>query len=310
MKATKLRHYAKTTSPSSRTLSQPTSLLVSILLSSLPSYSPTPPAPSPSNKPRKATALSHFATKKRALTRSPSASSIHDSSSMSSYTPPESSDASDYSVGSKVSGAMSRGGGRGGRSQKNSRKTGKSLSVANTPDQETNTTDELLSVATEHCNGSASGKVLDASLLEHKPRRNPVGFKDDDEMSIASSNITTSSGNSVASGGTVGKSRQKTVGKRKGQKSTQNELQRINANFSLESLFSYYPPTLTVRHGELVPLQSLSVKNLDRSSLPSSHPIDRWSLGQPVKVRWREAAAGPKTKRMKRHGTGNRSGKT
>lgn len=116
-------------------------------------------------------------------------------------------------------------------------------------------------------------------------------------MSTASSNITTSSANSivVSNKTTVPQRGSK---KQKHSRGGQNNL-RIESNFSLESLFSYYPPTLIVKDGELVPEKSLSIKNVDRSSLPSSHPIDRWSLGQPVRGRWN--GAGPKAKRPRKN---------
>lgn len=136
-------------------------------------------------------------------------------------------------------------------------------------------------------------------LLEHGLEV-PPNVVEDDQVSIASSNTTTSSANSVVV------SNKKTIKKRgSGKKQTRggHNMLRIDSNFSLQSLFSYCPPTLTVKNGELVPEQSLSIRNLDRSSLPSAHPIDRWSLGQPVRGRW--AAAGPKVKRPRKNTSNN-----
>ena len=55
-------------------------------------------------------------------------------------------------------------------------------------------------------------------------------------------------------------------------------------NFS--SFFSYYPPKLVVKNGELLPEMSLSVKKIERTtvgSLPENHPFLSWKLGKPAK---------------------------
>lgn len=121
---------------------------------------------------------------------------------------------------------------------------------------------------------------------------------EDDLISIASSNTTTSSANSIVVSNKKPMATKRGGKKQKHSRGGQNNL-RIESNFSLESLFSYYPPTLIVKDGELVPEKSLSIKNIDRSSLPLSHPIDRWSLGQPVRGRWN--GAGPKAKRPRKN---------
>ena len=57
------------------------------------------------------------------------------------------------------------------------------------------------------------------------------------------------------------------------------------APFRFNDLFNFYPPKLVVRDGELVPEQSLSVKDMDRASisnLPESHPFMHWRVGEPV----------------------------
>ena len=156
---------------------------------------------------------------------------------------------------------------------------------------------------TEFCgNVTSRGGValLDPSLMGSGLELLPSIFEDD-ELSIGSSNTTTSSTNSIV----VSNRRKATVLHRRGGGGKRgarggHSMLRINSNFSLESLFSYCPPTLTVRDGELVPEQSLSVKNFDQFSLPSSHPIDRWSLGQPVRGRWMGSGAGPKTRRPRK----------
>ena len=294
VKATKLRHYAKTTSPSSLTHKKPSPLLVSILLSSLPASGTTTPTTPASNKPRKPTALSHFATKKRALSRSPSVCSSQDTSPFSSCTPPAlRNGSSELGVRSKGSGTISKGAGKMARPPTKGGRSGGRFSAALQADQDGNTD---VPVETEPCSDTTtSGKVLDPSLMGNGLHYIPSGAEDD-EMSIASSITTSSSGNSVTAGNkTAGKG----TGRRK--KSSQSSMLRIATDFSLNSLFSYYPPTLTIRDGELVPEKSLSVKNLNRSSLPSSHPLDRWSLGQPVRGTPPGGLAVPKSKRARKN---------
>ena len=53
--------------------------------------------------------------------------------------------------------------------------------------------------------------------------------------------------------------------------------------FSFEQVFSYYPPKLVVRNGQLEPAYSLLVRDSELSALPSSHPLLNWSMGKPVK---------------------------
>ena len=77
-----------------------------------------------------------------------------------------------------------------------------------------------------------------------------------------------------------------------GQRSSSQVTRRTKASekepspvFRFNELFSFYPPRLVVRDGELVPEHSLSVKNLDKNSvasLPESHPFLSRTLGCPV----------------------------
>ena len=69
-----------------------------------------------------------------------------------------------------------------------------------------------------------------------------------------------------------------------------SELQSLmstsKSSINFNQMFSFYPPNLVVRNGELVPDRSLSVKRIDRStvgSLPENHPFLSWNLGQPAK---------------------------
>ena len=286
VKTTRLCYYAKTTSPSSR---KPSSLLVSISFSSLPNDTVfAPPTSIFFNKLRKPTALSHFATKKRALSQTPS---------VDKYTSPLSPSTSPASpgVGKKPesNGSAPKGSGRIGRPPK---KVARGRQKICTATQHQSDNDIFPTVETEL---STNGAVLDQLLMECEIERRP-SVSEDDMTSIASSSNTTSSSSANSFAKTT-RSHQKQRGGKKGVRASQNNLLRVNSNFSLESLFSYCPPTLTVRNGELVPEKSLSIKRLDRFSLPSSHPIDRWSLGQPVRGRWAGSGVGPKAKRPKKN---------
>lgn len=71
--------------------------------------------------------------------------------------------------------------------------------------------------------------------------------------------------------------------------SLNSELQSLSSKSTMtfDKLFSYYPPKLVMKNGELVPERTLSVKQIDRmtvGSLPEDHPFLLWNLGQPVKA--------------------------
>ena len=60
---------------------------------------------------------------------------------------------------------------------------------------------------------------------------------------------------------------------------------KSKSSINFDKVFSYYPPKLVVRDGELQPERSLSVKGLKCSALsrlPEGHPFLSWNLGQPV----------------------------
>ena len=70
-----------------------------------------------------------------------------------------------------------------------------------------------------------------------------------------------------------------------------SELQSLmstsKSSINFDQVFSYYPPKLVVKDGELLPERSLSIKRIERSALnglPESHPFWSWNLGQPVKA--------------------------
>lgn len=54
----------------------------------------------------------------------------------------------------------------------------------------------------------------------------------------------------------------------------------FQSTLSFESLFSFYPPELVVVNGELTPARSLSLKGT--ISVPSNHPVYKWSFGKRI----------------------------
>ena len=90
-----------------------------------------------------------------------------------------------------------------------------------------------------------------------------------------------------------------------------SELQSLTSksksSINFDQVFSYYPPKLIVKDGELQPERSLSVKGLDRSAisgLPEGHPFLSWNLGQPAKASVTLRGRGRKRKPPKAvHGT-------
>ena len=198
------------------------------------------------------------------------------------------------------------GGGKGGKQPKKStsNKTGK------LPDQSVG-----LSRGDEIPVSVAKDEMLLSPPTDRRPETTTRNVPEDDEMSVASSNttatMTSSSGTSLSGGGPSNKPPTKSNqasqrggggGRRssRGAHGSSDSLLRINSNFSLQSLFSYCPPTLVVRNGELVPEKSLSIKDFDQFSLPSSHPISSWSLGQPVPGRWTGVTSAPRAKRPRK----------
>lgn len=340
----KLRHFATTSSPcitsspspsttTSQTVSTPITspLIVSVSLSSLPStsnfssphsssassplFSPTTTAygHAPNSlvgKQRRRTALSNFATKKRALNRSPSSRETTHSSSPSVEIQ-ESSIKSTRSIGTMttlITGNIRTKPGRENCKEKN--KVGRSTTLENGDGVEvmTTTSVESKSQSKQHPPMLLPMQKLDVAGGPGRPT------EEDDKISLASSSptgITTCGSSGTSSSTTTGmRAPQRRGGRRKYSRSWHNNnnnddvtthgdgIFNTNTNFSFQSLFSYYPPTLTVRDGELVPEKSLSIENLERSDLPPSHPIFNWQLGQPVRPRWLPTPRGKRPRKM------------
>lgn len=51
---------------------------------------------------------------------------------------------------------------------------------------------------------------------------------------------------------------------------------------NFDELFNYYPPKLIVQDGDLCPEHSLSVSGIERSKLSPTHPFWSWTMGQPI----------------------------
>lgn len=100
---------------------------------------------------------------------------------------------------------------------------------------------------------------------------------------------------------TVGTSREASSGHRRTDTKHRGAkvMPEADSTFKFEQLFGYYPPKLTLQDGDLCPEHSLSVSGMERSklnSLPPTHPIWNWTLGQPIN---KAAAPGVKTSRRK-----------
>lgn len=141
--------------------------------------------------------------------------------------------------------------------------------------QEVSTTDTE-SVSTSGLQADMNSKMTHTSTQTNMADINNVDtpstyITEDDIVSVASTCISTNSNSGQRS--TRLSKRNKVAPKEK------------PSSFRFDDLFSYYPPKLVVRDGDLVPENSLSVKHLDRmaiSNLPESHPFLHWNLGKPV----------------------------
>ena len=233
--------------------------------------------PSVVSKPRRVT-LSSFATKKRASSRTPSCSSD------SSYEPPGL---------KRVVSATARGRGiarcQSGKSggipanrvvtrPRRNTFAGKDMEV-----EPVNGSQRLRDVVKRHTllsegskhsgnlgvaiNGKPSGLQTHKDSLDNGSN----SHTEDDQLSIASSS-TNSTNNSIS-----GRVRTKSTAR------AGRHVAVTKPTFSFDELFSYYPPKLVVMDDELRPEQSLSVKGLDRHSLPDAHPFLKWTFGQPVR---------------------------
>ena len=261
---------------------EPTTKAIEPLIVSIPLLSSPPSSANFTARHRKPTALSHFATKKRALSRSPSLETSNGITPDSIGNLPEQ-EVQDFvreSCQGKISGKKTRGKktkNKGGRFR-DKLKGSKSIAVH---DRVCETTE----------------REVDLPPLPHQSTDTPPSIGEDDEMSITSCNTTSTTGSSVNSVGLgsrlTAKPQNTQRGGRRGSRGAHSSnLLRPNTTFSFESFFSYYPATLTVRDGELVPEKSLSIKNLDQFSLPPSHPFNSWSIGQPVSGRWTAGTSG------------------
>lgn len=294
--ATKLRHFAKATSPDSaykqlllstkhqkESTSKP-SLIVSIPLSMLRQSNKHIVV----HKPRRVT-LSSFVTKKRASSRTPSTSSD------SSYEPP----------GIKRTKSTATRGQGNGRSNSRGGKCVGTKATAARP-RRTCSASEVMGVGVEplttvpslkgasaadlersnsmllegskvsaSLNFSVNGKpsVLQAHSHMHRGSldNGSSSLQEDDQLSIASAstNSTTNSINGRVRSRSTSRARKDVIAPK--------------PTFSFEELFSFYPPKLVLIDDELQPEQSLSVKDYDRHALPESHPFWKWTFGQPVK---------------------------
>ena len=144
-------------------------------------------------------------------------------------------------------------------------------------DQETEGSKSVLSTVNSNSNNRthANSNVQRDAVAS---RVSIYAQQDDDQISIASS--STNSTNSTSNGSRGSRTRS-----RPACRSSKNHVDATGprATICLEELFSYYPPRLVIKDGDLHPEQSLSAKNLDRHSVPESHPLLKWTLGQPVK---------------------------
>ena len=294
--ATKLRHFAKATSPDStyrqlllncrqQTQTENTSkpsLIVSIPLSML-RQSNKHTVPHKDTVPHKArrVTLSSFVTKKRANSRTPSTSSD------SSYEPPglkrirtkstatrgqgRSVPRGGKSVGVKVIAARSR------RTCSVSDATGVGVEpITTVPTLKGTSTAHLErgnNVLLEGSKVSVNGKpkVLQAHMHRGSLDNGISSLQDDDQLSIASASTNSTTN------GSNGRVRSRSTSK------ARKDMTAPKPTFSFEELFSFYPPKLVLIDDELQPEQSLSVKDYDRHALPESHPFWKWTFGQPVK---------------------------
>ena len=65
--------------------------------------------------------------------------------------------------------------------------------------------------------------------------------------------------------------------------SSQPPLEKDDEGFCFRKHFDSVPPRLEVRNGELCPEVSLSLKGVRLNDIPSNHPIWTWKVGQPTK---------------------------
>ena len=166
-------------------------------------------------------------------------------------------------------------------------------------------------VATQQNQGTVQGNTSDVCADDEGGGvgNNPCA-PDDDQLSVTSSSTTSTTTTNHTSFLTTTTTKSRGKGKAKSSLTTNsngvtkrgrptkpnscndgsslsNELQSLmstsKSTFNFNKMFSFYPPKLVVKDGELVPERSLSVRGIDLTTLPENHPFLSWSLGQPVK---------------------------
>ena len=297
--ATKLRHFAKTTSPN--VSNGKDSVLLDLTLTALTTNTPasnelntqTPRLTNsghggekgdvlvvkrkrgrPPKHPR-ATALSTFATKKRAISRSPSPFTDH----INEPTIPKKMrlEATKEEYRSKSSSKSET-----NRVNQLACKPDSADVVNNRRENFTNPGSLRLNLDLYNPTGNHSPILSNGkesfdnastlcALLSNSTRN-----YDDDQVSITSSSTNSTNSNQRTSSRLTRKSKSNL---------DEKECSKSQSLFRFNDLFSFVPPKLVVKEGELVPEHSLSVKKVERNSLsrlPEAHPFLKWSLGRPV----------------------------
>ena len=158
---------------------------------------------------------------------------------------------------------------------------------------------------------AADAKSANTSLLHYPNRTLPSlhhspssPVPDDDQISVHSSS-TVSTSACMASLHQASTSGQRQGGTRLGRREQFNgsDAASSSTGFCFEDLFGYYPPKLVLKAGELQPETSLSVKNIDRHSVPANHPVFHWNLGHPVKGPFPAGGSGRRRRKTTHNGT-------
>lgn len=310
--ATKLRHFAKTTSPrvsnvrnSAQSLTNHSSNTTTGLnTQGLPSSLPNSAHGSqegekgdalvvkrkrgrPPKHPR-ATALSTFATKKRAMSRSPSPYSDQaDECSVPKKTTQKVTNPRNEDWHSKTSSTT----------ECNTHQHDRSSQFAHRPESYTDVVNDRranlrqftdphslrlnLDLINNKRNQSSlvsnSKEIFDSNSSLCTLMSNSTRNYDDDQISVTSSSTNSTNCSSQRTSSRLIRKNKSNLDERESAES--------QSLFRFNDLFSFFPPKLVVKDGELVPEHSLSVKKFDRASLsclPEEHPFLKWSLGHPV----------------------------
>lgn len=254
------------------------------------------------------TALSSFVTKKRASSRSSSTSSDQELSStaakklkIDTQVQEPTSTKTKTTMASSQTRSSKKGKGKGKGKVTGSTMLGKSTSQGG-----------VVSVGVSHLRANTVGSVGKAEYglsAEREVTRVEAGHPiqqasstdngvngasgvlriapEDDQISISSSTVNSGQGSKVSVAQGSGSTSTHTSRSGTSQPKTSSAPPNIiKSTFKFEEMFSFFPPKLVVRNGELVPEQSLSVKHLDKqgiANLPASHPFRSWTLGQPTR---------------------------